>query len=413
MQLEYNKNKSELIPVYPIKISNNRRYLVDQENNPFLFHADTGWKLFWEFTKSEAEVYLNDRKQKGFTVIQVQLLPHRDYQANRNGDNPFLKRGDITDPNPAYFEHVDWVISKAMEIGLGMLIAPAWASNWEQDWHTHLNSENAEIFADFIANRYKNHLNIIGWIHGGDYDALELHDAIRICGRVIKKIAPHQLNTFHGYIKGGGQYFHNESWYDLNMAYAYDYNDMVIQLNEAYELLPVKPVFLGETHYEYNLGITTADIRKYAWTSILLGTAGQTYGNKDIWIATCFWTAAINSPGAANMLNIKNMLDTLDWEKLVPDKTNAVVTKVCDSSDHIIPASCSEDGSIAIAYIPSDIRIAVDTKRLAPDIQAFWFDTTNGTYIEIGDINDLIETELKTPGKNSSGDEDWVLLFKK
>ena len=85
----------------------------------------------------------------------------------------------------------------------------------------------------------------------------------------MKEIAPQQLHTFHAYIKGAWKWFHNEPWYDFNMAYAYDYADMVKQLTEAYSLSPAKPGFLGETHYEYNLGITAAHIRQYAWTSVL------------------------------------------------------------------------------------------------------------------------------------------------
>ena len=28
---------------FPLKISENRRYFVDQANKPFFYHADTGW----------------------------------------------------------------------------------------------------------------------------------------------------------------------------------------------------------------------------------------------------------------------------------------------------------------------------------------------------------------------------------
>jgi hypothetical protein len=33
-------------PRFPIKISNNKRYFIDADGKPFLYHADTGWQIF-------------------------------------------------------------------------------------------------------------------------------------------------------------------------------------------------------------------------------------------------------------------------------------------------------------------------------------------------------------------------------
>lgn len=399
------------VPSYPIKVSDNGRHFVQSDGRPFLLHADTAWKLFWEFNRSEAELYLDNRKQKGFTAIQVQLLPHRDYQANRNGDTPFLVRGDMTAPNPAYFDHVDWVIDRAMERGLGLLIAPAWASSWEQDWYRHLNSDNAHSYAAYLANRYKRYKNVIGWIQGGDDDALELHDAFRICGRVMKEIAPQQLHTFHAYVKGSWKWFHNEPWYDFNMAYAYDYDDMVRQLTEAYSLSLAKPVFLGETHYEYNQGITAAQIRQYAWTSVLLGTAGQTYGNKDIWIATCFWREAMDAPGAQSMSHLRGLFERLQWQYLVPDIERSLVVEGSSTEAEFTPAAYATDGSAAIIYVPTERSLAVNTGMLSQGIRAYWFDPTSGSIIDADAAPHSDMCRVTTPGGNSHSDEDWVLLL--
>ena len=91
----------------PIKISENGRYFVDSENKPFFFFFATCCKPFWEFTYDEAQEYLINRADTGFTVIQVHLLPHRIYQANRDGNSPFLERGNITKVNESYFKSLD------------------------------------------------------------------------------------------------------------------------------------------------------------------------------------------------------------------------------------------------------------------------------------------------------------------
>lgn len=398
---------------FPIGISDNKRYFVDRNGKPFFIFADTSWKLFWEFTLEEAETYLDNRRDKGFTVIQVQLLPHREYQANRNGHGPFLSRGDMASPNPDYFDHVDKVISMAEDKGLAMLISPAWASRWEQDWYKHLSLESAEVYSRYLAKRYRNFNNIMGWIHGGDDDAIKLHDIIRLSAQTMKKEAPHQLHSFHGYIKGGWQHFHGEDWFDFSMAYAYDYEAMLDQLEEAYSLSPVCPVFLTETHYEYNKGVKTSDIRKYGWTSSLLGIAGHTYGNKDIWIYTCFWTLAVDADGAKHFSIMKRLYDGLEWFELEPDKKGSShIIEGLDHGEDYAPSAWKEDGSLGIVYIPSNRKLKLDGKRLAEGIRAFWFDPTSGFVNDMGFLyqDDIIE--LESPGVNSAGDEDWVLVLK-
>jgi hypothetical protein len=406
------KGTEIVMPAFPLKVSENKHYLVDQNNQPYFYHGDTGWKLFWELTEEEAELYLEDRKLKGFTAIQVQLLPHRDYQANREGNTPFLVRGDFTTPNPLYFAHVDRVINIAMGKGLGLLISPVWASMWEQDWHKHLNTSNAEVFSKYLANRYKDFKNIIGWIHGGDDDAIDLHDCIRIFGKVFKEIAPEQINTFHANQKGGWEFFNDEPWYDMNMAYSYNYRDMVEQMITAYQLTPVRPVFLGETHYEYNTGIQSSLLRKFAYASAILGGAGQTYGHKDIWIATCFWRVAMESPVAYHMRYLKDLFDNFEWYKLIPDSEHNFIIDGYGVNEEIAPTSYTEDGSMAIVYIPTARSITINTKNFAAHVGAYWFDPTSGMYIDISCVSGQEEKKFKTPGKNSDGDEDWVLLFK-
>jgi hypothetical protein len=100
---------------FPLKVSANNRYLVDQNNVPFLYHADTCWGMVWDMTKSEAETYLERRKQQGFTTIQAIALPFFSNEGNREGNKPFSPNTDLRNPNSAYFAHLDWVLDKAAE----------------------------------------------------------------------------------------------------------------------------------------------------------------------------------------------------------------------------------------------------------------------------------------------------------
>jgi len=43
--------------IFPLKISDNKRYFLTQQGKPFLYHADTGWRLF---TLTESTLTLKD-----------------------------------------------------------------------------------------------------------------------------------------------------------------------------------------------------------------------------------------------------------------------------------------------------------------------------------------------------------------
>ena len=110
---------------YPIKIGPTHRYFVDQNNHPFLMQGDSAWSLIVGATKDEAEQYLENRRRKGFNTIIVNLIEHKfNGPKSRDGEGPFLVTGDFSTPNEKYFEHADWVIRKAGEKGILVLLPP-------------------------------------------------------------------------------------------------------------------------------------------------------------------------------------------------------------------------------------------------------------------------------------------------
>ena len=77
----------------PLVVSQNHRFLQHKDGTPFFWLADTGWLLFRQLTREEAERYLEDRQAKGFTVIQVMLLhTAADHNAYHLGQLVLLRR---------------------------------------------------------------------------------------------------------------------------------------------------------------------------------------------------------------------------------------------------------------------------------------------------------------------------------
>src|SRR5450759_5660232 len=154
-----------------LKISENRRFLIFEDGTPFFYLGDTGWELFHRLNKDDAEKYLENRRAKGFTVIQAVALAEFDglNTPNAEGNKPLINNNPLT-PNEKYFEHVDWVIKAAAEKGLYIGLLPTWGDKWNKKWGIGpkiFNPENAKAYGKFLGQRYKTYPNII-WILGGD-----------------------------------------------------------------------------------------------------------------------------------------------------------------------------------------------------------------------------------------------------
>src|SRR3954470_18038333 len=61
-----------------LKVSDNRHFLVHDDGTPFFWLGDTAWELFHRLKREEADHYLTNRANKGFTVIQAVVLAEMD-----------------------------------------------------------------------------------------------------------------------------------------------------------------------------------------------------------------------------------------------------------------------------------------------------------------------------------------------
>ena len=144
-----------------LKVSNNKRFLVTTDNKPFFWLGDTGWELFHRLNREEADKYLKNRADKGFTVIQAVALAELDglHTPNPYGETP-LVNNDPTKPNEKYFEHVDYIINKAGEFGLYIGLLPTWGDKIFKDrWGAGpeiFNPENAKWYGRWLGTRYRN-----------------------------------------------------------------------------------------------------------------------------------------------------------------------------------------------------------------------------------------------------------------
>src|SRR5262245_16705404 len=149
-----------------LRVGENRRFLVTEKGEPFFWLGDTAWELFHRLNREEAEVYLKNRAERRFTVIQAVVLAELNglKDANAYGHTP-IEKNDPTKPVEDYFKHVDWIVASANARGLYVGMLPTWGNLWNRT-NAIFTVQNAEAYGEWLGRRYKD-AGLI-WIVGGD-----------------------------------------------------------------------------------------------------------------------------------------------------------------------------------------------------------------------------------------------------
>ena len=102
-------------PAYPVKVSQDGRYFVDQDGQPVFWLGTTQWQLFREYKLEDARTIIERTRANGMVFAQVMLMGVGDgTQPNVHGAKPWIDDNPLT-PNEDYFRNVDAVVQIARE----------------------------------------------------------------------------------------------------------------------------------------------------------------------------------------------------------------------------------------------------------------------------------------------------------
>ncbi|MEM9833043.1 MAG: glycoside hydrolase family 140 protein [Bacteroidota bacterium] len=409
-----------------LKVSENQRYLTQEDGTPFFWLGDTAWELFHRLDREEATNYLRNRADKGFTVIQAVVLAELDglHDPNPYGHTPLVD-DDPAQPNEDYFTHVDFIVNKAEELGLYIGMLPTWGDKFNLRWGVGpevFNPQNAYTFGKFLGNRYRD--KPIVWILGGDRIPEEEEDfaIIRQMANGLKEgDGGTHLMTYHP--MGGrnsAEFFHQDNWLDFNMFQSghgkKNIPNYEVNLGNL-QRTPLKATLDGEPNYEdhpvnwkpENGWFDEADVRQAAYWNMLSGGLGHTYGDHNIWqmwqpgrepvsSARTPWYEALDHPGAFQMGYLRVLFESRPFTSLQPD--SSIVTENNPS------IRAAQGDGFAIIYLPQNPTVDIDLSQMqGKRFQAWWFDPRSGDSINIGKFKRNAYT-LRTP----SGNKDWVLV---
>jgi hypothetical protein len=415
---------------FPLRVSANRRHLVDSAGRPFLIVGDSPQAMVVKLSVRQADHFIADRAAAGFNTIWVNLVSN-DYTGGVpsgmtfDGIRPFTERGRLSTPNVAYFARADRMIRSAARHGMAVLLDPIETGGWLKVLRAN-GTDAAYEFGRYLGRRYRRMPNIV-WMSGNDFQSWRNardDELVLAVARGIRDTDPVHIQTteldYHGLVSSS---FDDRRWRGLlQLDAAYTYLPTYDVILRDYRLRDHVPIFMVEASYEGEHDyVGPSTLRRQEYWTLLSGAAGQLYGNKYTWQFIEGWQDNLDTVGSRQMTYVTNLFSPRRWYDLVPDTGHSLVvagsgpyraTGTVQDSDYVTAARTG-DGRLAIAYLPAGQTIRVNMAELAGRVRARWYDPATERYRAVRGApfaNDGVR-RFAPPGNNGDGDPDWVLLL--
>jgi len=430
----------------PLCVSENKRYLQHADGTPFFWLADTWWlglckRLRWP---EDFQLLVTDRRQKGFTVIQIvaglypDMPPFDERGANEAG---FPWERDYSVVNPDYFDMADLRIGWLVDRGLLPCILGSWGY-----WIEFMGAEAMKKHWRYLIARWGAY-PVVWCIAGevlmpwylkefeGDQDRADYENKTKAAWSdvtdYIRRTDPyHRPVTAHPCYNNGSRLMVKEELLDFEMLQTghsgfLSIPNTVRLITESVQAEPHMPVINGEVCYEGIGESSRQEIQRFMfWTCLLSGAAGHTYGANGTWQFNTRenpygpsphgmswgdtpWEDAYRLPGSRQVGIGKKLLERYEWWRIEPDPES--VEPHWSPADYIQPCAARIPGQCRIIFLPT--RTAPLIKGLEPYInyKAFYFNPVNGTEYAAGEVQPDASGNWKAPGGPIF--QDWVLII--
>jgi hypothetical protein len=466
---------------FPLQIEPSGRYLVDQRQQPFRIQGEAAWDLVVQLSLDQVEAYLANRARHGFNTVLVELverkrwIEHSSTPSTRDGLAPFMKAGDFSTPNDAYFSRVAAVLDRAAARGMLVLLTPLYLGlvGRDEGWWPELNSpantpKVCRAFGKYLAqgaggsfHGFKDAPNVV-WVEGGDFFPPVGSEGSRRAHQLMEGLqagGAHQLQTGHWseeHVSTDHPDF--AAAMNLNAVYTYGPNHDGLthsQARRGYDRGPASqaiPAFLIETQYETDgwlpprgpmrllkrayraihsaltgtppaLVTRPEELRRAMYWAALSTIGGAVFGNEQLWRFDDDWMERLNTVGALDTERMGQLLDALPWQDLVPSGLGSLAgRRLISGRDDTavggdIVAAADPAGTALVAYVPStgtaSRTFAIEAGAVQGAVQARWYNPARGGYLAIDPSPAPSGARtFVTPGNNGTGTNDWVLVLR-
>jgi hypothetical protein len=394
-----------------INVSSNGRYFVDRNGKPLFWQGDTEWELFHFFTVSDARSLLEKRRDQGFNVIQVMATGLYPEASRKWGAMKGMKAGegiqawlsdDPLTPNEDYFKRMDAIVAVAAQCEMILVIGVYHAADQEAG---RINLGNAQTWARWLAQRYKNATNVVWSMYPHAVAPSEPVIRATVEGLREGDGGAHLITMHPDPSPQSSSFLHAESWLSFNTLQTWNTDltnyDMV---RADYTKIPAKPAVDGEARYEEEDGTTPLEVRRAGYWASLAG-GFYSYGHGDNWMSPQTWRNWWDTPGASQMKVLGRVFRSIEWWKLVPDQTILVTGIKGDV------AARSAEGDWILAYLTSDAPVTCKLNRITASNSAtgWWIDPLTGARTKIGGFTTSEDHTFSPP----HGWQDAILLLEK
>ena len=382
---------------------------------------------------------MDDRVEKGFTVYQTYFVPE-----GGNGERPLWLDGAHKQPDTAVFnDKVDEMFAYLHE--QGMMVALGLGCHGSTMSGMYL--EDFLRFTRYIVARYACYS--IVWITGQEITdegqsktpGYTVFDCYIKAAELVEELDgykhPNSAHMYPMYAEDGRAVrLDTSEWHD---SWTVQGGHGAVQPKAFYESYykavgsgHVKPFIEGETNYEdINCGSFTGyDLnRMSAWSSVLCGSAGFTYGTTGIW-AGCFstsgytgwygdtssfsyepWYMGLDKPGSFEVSYMKQFFEAIGpWYELIPCFSDTDQASMLNKEEWVMAATA--DASVVVSYFRSSQFNKTGTIRCLDSDQtytAYWFDPRTGRFQLVEENIHPSKGQYNVPAKPTSGD--WVFLM--
>lgn len=428
-----------------LAVSQDGRRLIHEDGSPFFYLADTAWELFHKLNREDAFRYLENRAEKGFTVIQAVALAEKDglRRSNAYGRCPVKIDGNgrfdplqmDVDGEYSYWDHVDAIVRRAGELGLYVAMLPAWGDKIRKEWGEGpelFTVDSAYQYGLWLGERYRDSGNII-WVLGGDR-AFTTRSQLNIVDAMARGLKAgdggRYLMTFH---PAGGQhsadFVGDEAWLDFNMIQSghtrsrFNYE----MIAKDWRRFPHKPVLDGEANYEghpenfrpENGFMDAADVRQSAYWAVFSGACGHAYGHHSVWNFVTLpdkdaprgyycadWTEALDYPGSGQMKHLRALMEKVCFEEARPE--DSMVAGNLPGVNHV---AVLRGEKWLMAYSAQGLTFELRLGCEFAGARAQWYNPRTGDEGEAFEVEKEGIRAFRPP--RSGRGEDWVLLMRK
>jgi hypothetical protein len=422
---------------YISAVSPGGRHFVDQHGAPLLVFGDSPWAGPVRWSPDQAERYFADREARGFNASIISLIG-----ASENGGPddegrtydglPPFDGGNVTRWNEPYWQRVDDHIRSACSHGNTLFLYPidGWTAGTA---FRNATREDAYRYGAMVAERFARFPNIV-WMSGGDHFPSDLpgrHDSPPEHDELFEQVLRGIRST------GDTRPFSIQLGYPTSRSTDSPMWEPYVDFNFVYTYLPTyravleayrrdqRPALLSEANYEgeNNLPgtpVTNDEVlrRQMAW-ALTSGSPGYIHGSDD-WEFHPGWEGRLDTAAVAQLGRLREFFAALDWWTLVPDESAEVIVRGRGTpvaagvevgimgSDHVTAARA---GGSLVAYVPTARTLTVAPTKLAQPPTARWVDAADATVPPVEVAVDP-SGSVATPGRNSAGGEDWLLLLR-